>query len=214
MRRKDGMYNVKVLMDVKDLLEKHLTPKEILSLRTPEGKKKHLVILKDIYHDCCHAAIREADYDGELCGMADPYEDYRPELAKVEAENGYGFGAVKPDQIREEIFSWNQEVSMDFIRLLGMLEELAEKKGFQKMTEMFTACMDKRGRIPAGFFQYPAPLYRLPETLEAVNDRFSYGQAKFVFSDADGISTYIPDGMMERAERHPEDFLILEVHCD
>lgn len=47
------MYNVKVLMDVKDLLEKYLTPKEILSLRTPEGRKRHHAILKDIYHDCC-----------------------------------------------------------------------------------------------------------------------------------------------------------------
>ena len=40
------------------------------------------------------------------------------------------------------------------------------------------------------------------------------GRQSLFFSDTDGISTYIPDGMMERAERHPEDFLILEVHCD
>ena len=99
----------------------------------------------------------------------------------MEAENGYGFGAVKPDQIRKAILSWNQEVSMDCIRLFGVLEELVEKKGFQKMTEMFTACMDKRGRIPVNCFQYPASLYRLHEALEAINDRFSYGQAKFVF---------------------------------
>lgn len=143
------------------MLEEHFTHEEILSLRTPEGREKHHAVLEEIYHDSCHDAIREADDDGGLCGMADPYKNYRLELVKVEAEDGYGFGAVKPDQIREAAFSWNRELSMDCIRQFGALEELAEKKGFRKVTEMLTTCMDKHGRIPSDCFRYPACICEL-----------------------------------------------------
>lgn len=205
---------LKVLMNVKEDLEEKFTEGEITSLRTPEGKAEHQEALREIYDDRCRKVNSEGEYDGRLYGSVTYFKDTYPSFEKSEESEGYGFGATKPDQIREEILSWNRRNSMACIRLLGEFEKLAVQQGFGTLSEMFAAQIRKDGRIQDDAFRYPASLYELRKALDCVDGVFTYGQDFLVFDDTEGINPYVTADMMARAEEHPEDFLILGVYYD
>lgn len=206
--------SLKVLINVKEELEKKFTLEEILSLRTPEGKQEHYAALEKIYNDRCQEVINENVSDSSLCGAVSYFKDCFFPFEEAEDSDGYGFGASKPDEIREEILSWNHRNSMACIRLLGEFEKLATQQGFKTVSEMFTAKMGEDGRICESEFKYPASVYELRKALDCVDGVFTYGQDVLVYDDICGIHPYVNSGMMQQAAEHPEDFLILEVYYD
>lgn len=205
---------LKVLVSVKEQLEDRFTPEEILSLRTPEGVAAHAGELEKVYNDACREVISEADYDGQLYGIVTYFKDYYMDFEEAEKSEGYGFGAAKPDEIREEILSWNRRNSTHCIHLLGEFEKLAAQQGFKSVSEMFEAKMDRDGRIHEGAFTYPVSVYELRKALDCVDGVFTYGQDYLVFDGEYDVHPYASIELMRQAAEHPEDFLILEVYYE
>lgn len=207
-----------VLVNISEELTNRFTPEEISSLKTPEGKEKHKETLKEIYHNACGHVISEGDYDGALQGVVAYFRDKAMSFEDAEDEEGYGFGATRPDEIRKKILSWNRDQSMHVIRLLEAFEAQAEQKGIAKLSELFASSMTGDGRIQWEMFPYPASLYELRKALDAADNVFTYGQDKLVYSESEGLSSdispYAPSHVINRAKEHPEDFLILEVYYD
>lgn len=206
--------SLKVLMDVSDELQYKLTKKEIQSLRTKDGAEKHRDVLREIYESSCSSIMMEGGFDGCLKGAVDYFEDRPMSFEDAQESKGYGFGAMKPDEIREEMLSWNHNTSMNLIRLLGEFEKTAEKEGFVRLSELFTSCIKENGRIDETRFHYPASVYELRKALDAVEGVFTYGQYKLSYRKDGYVNPYIPAEAMEQAREHPEDFLILEVYYD
>lgn len=203
--------SLKVLVNIKKELEDNFTPEEILSLRTPEGRKQHHDVLEKIYNNNCQDIISKGDFDGSLYGTVKYFKDYYMPFDKAEDSDGYGFGATKPDQIQEDILSWNRRNSMECVRLLGEFEKLAAEQGFQTLSEMFMAQIGKDGRISEDAFRYPASVYELRKALDCVDGMFTYGH---YFLVSDGTRPYVTSDMMAHAAERPEDFLILQVYYD
>lgn len=205
---------LKVLTNVKEELEERFTEEEIALLRTKEGRKVYQDVLKEIYDGKCQDVTSKGDPDGSLYGDVGYFKDYHMSFEEAEDLDGYGFGATKPEQIREEILSWNRRNSMECIRLLGEFEKLAAEHGFRTVSEMFTAQIGEDGRINETFFRYPASIYELQKALDCVGGTFTYGQYVLVVDDTYGTRPYVAGEVMAHAAEHPEDFLILGVYYD
>lgn len=205
---------LKVLINVKEELEERFTKEEIASLRTQEGREEYQEELREIYDRKCGEVISEGSFEGGLCGVISYFKDNHMSFKEAEGSDGYGFGATKPDQIREEILSWNRRNSMACIRLLGEFEKLAAKHGFQTVSEMFTAQIGEDGRISEDMFRYPASVYELRKALDCVDGTFTYGQYFLVFDGPYDTHPYVTGDVMAHAKEHPEDFLILGVYYD
>lgn len=205
--------SLKVLVDIKRELEERLTQKEISSLKTSERKEKHKEILREIYNDACRWIASEAEPEGSLYHVVDHIKDEPMSFEDAQDSEGYGFGAVKPVEIRDAILLWNLAQSQRLIWLIRNFEKLAEEHGFQKLSELFAANIAEDGRIPEGRFQYPASIYELRKALDTVDGAFTYGQY-MGFCDEDSVKPYVPRNMMDAAKEHPGDFLILEVYYD
>jgi hypothetical protein len=207
--------SLKVLVNVSNEMKEMLTDEEIQSLKVEEGIEKHKKILQKVYAIACQGIISEGDPDGVLFHAVDYIKEQAMDFEDAQAYKGYGFGATKPDEIKEEILSWNREQSMNFIRLLGEFEKLAKQKGFKKLTELFTSSMTKDGQIPEMQFQYPVSIYELRKALDAIDGVFTYGQSMIFYDKDNGAAKpYIPVDVINAAVERPEDFLILEVYYD
>lgn len=206
--------SLKVLINIRVELEKRLIHEnEINSLKTPEGKEKHKEVLREIYDRACEEIIMEGGPDGILRGKVDYIKDKALSFEDAEESEGRGFGATKPEEIRSAILSWNHNQSRHLIRLLENFEELADKRRFRKLSELFAASMRKTGHIPTDQFRYPASIYELRKALDAVDNVFTYGQNK-IFYDGYTARPYVPTDVIYEAREYPENFLILEVYYD
>lgn len=205
---------LKVLINVKEDLEERFTKEEIVSLRTQEGREEYQEELREIYDRKCRDVTSKGDPDGSLYGAVGYFKDHHMPFEEAEDLDGYGFGATKTEQIREEILSWNRRNSMECIRLLGEFEKLAAKRGFRTVSEMFTAQIGEDGRINETIFRYPASIYELRKALDCVSNTFTYGQYFLVVDDTYGTRPYVAGEVMAHAAEHPEDFLILGVYYD
>ena len=207
--------SLRVLVNVSCEMKAVLTDEEIQCLKVEEGKKKYKESLREIYDIACKQIMSESGPDGVLSHVVDYIKDYAMDFEDAEERKGYGFGATKPEEIREEILSWNQKQSMNFIRLLGEFEKIAEQKGFQKLTELFTSSMEENGQIPEMQFRYPASINELRKALDAIDNVFTYGQDMIFYSEDCGVAKpYIPADVISAAMERPEDYLILEVYYD
>ncbi len=205
---------LKVLMNVKAELVELYDKKGNVVLKAEGGTERYKKILKEVYSTAARDIISTADMDGELHGTIGYFKDNYMTFDEAQSRKGYGFGVTKPDEIREEILSWNRTQSMRLINLLGAFDTETEKRGFTGLRGMFSSLMDKNGRIATEQFAYPASIYELRKALDAVDNVFTYGQEMLFYDDSVGVSTYIPVKTMEHAKEHPENFLIFEVYYD
>lgn len=196
---------LKVLMDVSSKLKESFTGQEIALLGTEKGAEKRRKTLEEIYDEACQEVISRGDADGKQFYGIDYFDDETMDFSDAQESTGYGFGAVKPDEIRSEILNWNRTQSMSLIRLLKESEAQAEQRGFGKLSELLESMMEEDGQIRTEQFKYPVSAEKLKQALNNASNTFAYGQDMVFYAPYEGIcfTPYAPVGIISRAKEHP-----------
>ena len=171
------------------------------------GQKDRTSIIYDLQRTLSDEI--EESYSGAISYIKDDLLDIEEDSEELI------LGCERPEELKQIVRNWNNEIVHECARQFENLELEVKKRGYQTISEFFRS-NNSLDQLVAQI-SYPASIFELRNALSAVDGVFKYANDKLVYINRGDINCYSPVLNQDTEQyvlEHPEEFMLIELMYD